>query len=168
MDPKTEKKRMKELKKMSKKTLKQTGQNLMAEHEEVLKRYKDVAKAYNAMTATLLTAIDADDSTTTELARSKVGVLKDELDRLMKREKTLAEEIELVSKSLKNDFDGKSGVWTTVGAWVIGAATTGLSAWGLIKSHKAFEDGSMVDKGTKGLAEKLNGLFNFSGFFKKG
>ena len=80
----------------------------------------------------------------------------------------LAEEIELVSKASKNDFDGKSGAWTTVGAWVIGLSTTALSAVGLYKSHKAFNEGSMVDKGTKSLAERLNGLFSFTGFFKNG
>lgn len=166
MDPKLEKKKVKELKKMSKKTLKQRSQDLMTEHEDVLNRQKKVQASYNGLTDSLVKAIDAKDEGTINLIKSKMAVIEKGLDRLEKREKMLAEEIELVSKAYKNDFDGKSSAWTTAGAWIVGLMTTGLSAWGLVKSHKSFEDGSMVDKGTKGIAERLNGLFSFMNFRK--
>ena len=166
MDPKLEKKKMKEIKKMNNRKLKQRSQDLMAEHEDILERYNGVQKAYNGLVASLIKATDAKDESTTELVKSKMSILEKELDRLSKREKTLAEEIDLIEKAQKNNFDGRSGAWMTAGAWIVGMMTTGLSAWGLVKSHKSFEDGSMVDKGTRGIAERLNGLFSFMNFRK--
>ena len=166
MNSKTEKKKLKELRKENKKTLKQRSQDLMAEHEQTVVAYKTIDTAHRQLTASLIDAINADDKATIELLTSKIGVLDKELDRLSKRDKTLTEEIELISRASKNDFEGQSSKWTTVGAWVIGSATTALSAIGLWKSHKAFNEGSLVDKGTKSLAERLNGLFSFTGFFR--
>lgn len=166
MDPKVEKKRLKELKKMKKKDLKEMQENLAAEHKTVCEKYKTVEMSRNALETALFTAIDAHDNTSVEVIKSKMSHLKDELERLAKRQKELAEELELASRAGKNDFDGKSGAWTTVGAWICGLGTMGLSAWGLHKSHQAFNDGAMIDKGTKGLAERLSGLFSFMQFRK--
>jgi len=166
MDPKTEKKMVKEMKKMKKKELKELCQNLAAEHSAVREKYKLVEANKNRLEKALFAAIDAKDQETAEIIRSKMGVLKDDLERLAKREKALAEECELGSRVSKNDYEGKSSAWTTVGAWIIGGATVALSGWGLFKSHKAFETGEMVDKGTRGLAERMSGLFNFMNFRK--
>jgi len=166
MDSKTEKKMLKGMKKMKKKELKELCQNLAAEQATVRKKYKIVESQKNQLEKALFAAIDAKDTETAEIIRSKMGVLKDDLERLAKREKTLAEECELASKVTKNDYDGKSSAWTTVGAWLIGGATVALSGWGLFKSHKSFENGEMVDKATRGLAERMSGLFNFMNFRK--
>lgn len=166
MDPKEEKRLIKELKNMKKKELREMAMNLADEHENCVKKYKTVEGAKEALETALFNAIDAKDNSTTEIIKSKMTVLKDELDRLSKREKALTEELELVRRAEKNDYDGKSAKWTTIGAWLIGISTTALSAWGITKSHKAFNDGSMVDKTTKGLAERLSGFLSFMNFKK--
>lgn len=166
MDSRTEKQKMKEIQKMNKKTLKQRCQDLMIEHEAELENYRQVQEAYNGLVKSYVKAIQAEDEATAAVVKSKMDVLEKELERLSKREKTLAEEIDLIERAQKNNFDGKSGAWMTAGAWIVGIMTTGLSAWGLVKSHKSFEDGSMVDKGTRGIAERLNGLFSFMNFRK--
>ena len=166
MDPKLEKKKLKELKKMKKKDLKEMTQNLAAEHKAVAEKYRAIEQNKNTLDACLYSAIDAKDQITAELIKTKISHVKEELDRLAKRQKELAEELELSSRAAKNNFDGKSSAWTTVGAWVCGLGTMALSGFGLYKSHKAFSDGTMVDKGTKGLSEKLSGLFSFMQFRK--
>ena len=166
MDSKTEKKMEAKMKTMKKKELKELCQNLAMEQAVVREKYKAVETNKNQLEKALFAAIDAKDTSSAELINSKMSILKDELERLAKREKTLAEECELASKVIKNDYDGKSSAWMTVGAWIIGAATVGLSGWGLVKSHKSFEKGEMVDKATRGLAERMSGLFNFMNFRK--
>lgn len=166
MDPKTEKKMMNAMKKMKKKELREMCQNLAAEHTAIREKYKLVEESKNRLEESLFAAIDAKDVETAEIIRSKMSILKDDLERLVKREKTLAEECELVSRVTKNNFDGKSSAWITAGAWLIGSATVFLSGWGLVKSHKSFETGEMVDKGTRGLAERMNALINFMSFRK--
>ena len=166
MDSKTKNKIEKDMKKMKKRELKELCQNLAADLASTREQYKIVESNKRQLEKSLFTAIDAKDSTTAEIIRSKMGLLNDELERLAKREKALAEECELGSRVAKNDYEGKSSAWTTVGAWVIGGATVFLSGWGLVKSHKTFETGAMVDKGTRGLAERMSGLFNFMNFRK--
>lgn len=166
MDPKTEKKELQKLRKMKKSELKDLQLNLADELSFVRKKYKTTEASKNGLEKSLFDAIDAKDSVTTEIIKSKMSVLKDELERLSKREKSLTEELELASKAAKNDFDGKSGAWMTAGAWLIGITTTVLSGWGLRQSHKAFNDGTMVDKSTRGLAERLSGMLSFMNFKK--
>ena len=166
MDPKVEKKKLKEMKKMKKRDLKEMAANLAVEHKTVCEKYKTVEESRNTLEKGLFAAIDAHDNTSAEVIKSKMTHLKDELERLAKRQKELAEELELVRRAEKNDFEGKSSAWTTVGAWVVGLGTMALSGVGLYKSHKAFNDGTMVDKGTKSLAERLSGLFSFMQFRK--
>jgi len=166
MDPKTQEQMLKEMKKMKKKQLKELQLDLADEQMAVQRKYKEVEASRDKLEKELFDAIDAKDSAKMDDVKAKLSILKDNLERLAKREKALSEELELASKVKKNGFDGESGIWMTVGAWVMGAATTGLSAWGLVKSHKSFEDGTLIDKSTKGLAERLSGLFSFMSFRK--
>lgn len=166
MDKKTEQKKLKELKKMKKKDRKEMEQNLAFEQKLTIERYKVVEANKKALDTALYAAIDAKDQITAEQIKSKITHEVEELERLAKRQKELAEEIELASRAEKNKFDGHSSAWTTVGAWVCGLGTMALSGFGLYKSHQAFDKGAMVDKGTKGLAERLSGLFSFMQFRK--
>jgi flagellar motor switch protein FliG len=82
MDSKTEKKMLKDMKKMKKKELKELCQNLAAEQAAVRKKYKVVEASKNQLEKALFAAIDAKDTETAEIIRSKMGVLKDDLERL--------------------------------------------------------------------------------------
>lgn len=166
MDKKTEQKKLKELKKMKKRDLKEMCQNLASEHRLACENYRTIKESRDSLEATMFSAMDARDEVATELIKSKMIHLKEELEILAKRQKELAEELELASRAAKNDKDGKSSAWTTVGAWVCGLGTMALSGFGLYKSHQAFDKGTMVDKGTKSMAERLSGLFSFIQFRK--
>ena len=169
MNKEIENQKIEELRKMKKRKLKDLEKTLIVERESVVEERNAADASYKTLVRKLVSLTDAKDEDKTEdieKVKSTMAILEKELSRLEKREKALTEELELVSRAFKNDYDGKSGAWTTVGAWIIGAATTGLSAWGLAKSHKAFNDGTMVDKTTRGLAERLSGLFSFMSFRK--
>ena len=162
-NPKTENKIAK-LTRKEKNALASLGENLVNEHKSVAERYKMMDHTYSSLANDLISALNKHDSKEVEDVKAKMLVVKDELDRLSKREKSLSEEIESINKAIKNDFDAKAGMWSTLGAWIIGGGTLILSGFGLVKSHKAFENGDMVDKGTRSLAEKMNALFSFFNF----
>lgn len=167
MNSKTEEKKMKEYKKMKKKKLAELCENLAVEYDDITRKISVMEEAQSGLIKSRNAAIDADDSKTVEICKSKMDVLEKELERLVKRQKAIAEEYELIRRAEKNNFDGKTGVWKTVGAFLIGVGTTAISGWGVVKSHQAFNDGSMVDKATKSLAERASGLMNFFSFLRK-
>ncbi len=167
MNSKLEEKKLKEYKKMKKKKLAELCENLAVEYESVTMKIGEMEAAKGRLQTSWSKAIDAEDSKTAEVCQSKINMLDKELDCLVKRQKTLAEEYELIRRAEKNNFDGKTGVWKTVGAFLIGVGTTAISGWGIAKSHQAFNDGSMVDKATKSLAERASGLMNFFSFLRK-
>lgn len=152
---------------MKKKKLAELCENLAVEYETVTKNIDAMEIAQSGLVKARNAAIDADDNKTVEICKSKMEVLEKELERLVKRQKAIAEEYELIRRAEKNNFDGKTGVWKTVGAFLIGVGTTAISGWGVVKSHQAFNDGSMVDKATKSLAERASGLMNFFSFLRK-
>lgn len=166
MNSKLEEKKLREYRKLKKKKLAELCENLAVELETVTMKINKMEGAQGGLVKSLNAAIDAEDSKTEAVCRSKMAVLEKELERLVKRQKAITEEYELIRRAEKNNFDGKAGAWKTVGAFLIGIGTTAISGWGISKSHKAFEDGSMVDKATKSLAEKASGLMNFFSFLK--
>lgn len=172
---KTDGNKIKILTRKEKDALRQMGETLLKEHDSILKRYKKLETAYTSLATDLVNAYDTEVNDGDDIAekaknrridtiKAKMAVVKDELERLSKRENSISEEVASINKAIKDDFDAKTGAWTTVGAWLIGGASVVLSGWGLAKSHKAFEDGTMVDKPTRGLAERINALFNFFNF----
>lgn len=167
MNSKLEEKKLKEYKKLKKKKLAELCENLAVELETVTMKINKMESAQSGLVKSLNAAIDAEDSKTEEVCRSKMSVLEKELERLVKRQKAITEEYELIRRAEKNNFDGKTGVWKTVGAFLIGVGTTAISGWGVVKSHQAFNDGSMVDKATKSLAERASGLLNYFSFLRK-
>lgn len=167
MNSKLEEKKLKEYKKLKKKKLAELCENLAVELETVTMKINKMESAQSGLVKSLNAAIDAEDSKTEEVCRSKMAVLEKELERLVKRQKAITEEYELIRRAEKNNFDGKTGVWKTVGAFLIGVGTTAISGWGVVKSHQAFNDGSMVDKATKSLAERASGLLNYFSFLRK-
>ena len=167
MNSKTEEKKLKEFKKMKRKKLAELCENLAVEYDGITRKISVMEEAQSGLIKSRNAAIDADDSKTVEICKSKMDVLEKELERLVKRQKAIAEEYELIRRAEKNNFDGKTGVWKTVGAFLIGVGTTVISGWGVVKSHQAFNDGSMVDKATKSLAERASGLMSFFSFLRK-
>ena len=166
MDPKTKKKMEKEMKKMRKKDLREKCEVLAEQHSTVQRRIAAIEKAKSNMETDLFKAIDANDNSTIEIIKSKMTYYKEELDRLTKREKTLAEETELFSKGYEERYSGDSSMWGTVGAWIVGLGSAVISGYGIVKSHKSFNDGSMVDKGTKNIAEKISGIREYLMFWR--
>lgn len=167
MDAKMEKKRMKELKKMNKAALERRRQEFIDDQKDVLRSIRLEESNHATLILNLDTATQAKDASTTTVIESRLRVSERHLEYLNKRERALTEEIELISKAMKSDTEGMSAKWGMVGSWVIGGLGLGLSGWGLYKSHKSFNDGSMVDKGTKSLAEKINPLNLFKMFGRK-
>ena len=167
MNSKLEEKKLKEYKKLKKKKLAELCENLAVELETVTMKINQMESAQSGLMKSLNAAIDAEDSKSEEVCRSKMQVLEKELERLVKRQKAITEEYELIRRAEKNNFDGKTGVWKTVGAFLIGVGTTAISGWGVMKSHQAFNDGSLVDKATKSLAERASGLMNYFSFLRK-
>ncbi len=167
MNSKLEEKKLKEYKKLKKKKLAELCENLAVELETVTMKINQMESAQSGLMKSLNAAIDAEDSKSEEVCRSKMQVLEKELERLVKRQKAITEEYELIRRAEKNNFDGKTGVWKTVGAFLIGVGTTAISGWGVMKSHQAFNDGSLVDKATKSLAERASGLMNYFNFLRK-
>lgn len=167
MNSKTEEKKLKEYRRMKKKKLAELCENLAVEYETVTMKINEMEANKTRLMKAWTASLDAEDNKTAEVCQSKMTALDKELDRLVKRQKALTEEYELIRRAEKNNFDGKTGVWKTVGAFLIGAGTTAISGWGMFKSHQAFNDGSMVDKATKSLAERASGLMNFFSFLRK-
>ena len=82
MDSKNEKKKIKELRKMKKRDLKEMCQNLASEHSAVVVKYKAAEENKNTLDGLLYSAIDAKDQATAELIKSKITHVKEELERL--------------------------------------------------------------------------------------
>lgn len=171
MDNKTKEKKLKEFKKMNKTSLRIKGQDLIDQHDLVSSRLKELQRYHASLTKSLVSAYEADDEekTSVPLIKSQLEAVERELETFAKREKALTEEIELVSRALKNDFEGGSARWSVIGSWVAALGGLGLSGYGMWKSHKTFEDGTMVDKTTKSAAERLkDSVFNmFKSFGRK-
>ena len=164
MDPKTENRLRMLIGKED--PLKRNGKALLEEHLTVLARYSSLDVRYAKLTNDLSAAIEAEDTDEIEKIKASMALIKEELDRLSKREKSLTDEVEMINAARKDDLEGKSAAWKTAGAWFIGTTTLVLRGLGLLASHRAFENGDLVDKQTRSLAERLSGLLNFFNFVK--
>lgn len=170
MDNRTEKKRLKELKKMKKRALITRREEFLDQQKTVSIELEETQQNYNALNRSLISVLESENKDKAEVAevlQHQIEVAEKKLKNLNEREKLLTEEIELMSRALKNDADAKAGKGMLVGSLIMGTVSAGLSGWGLWKSHTSFEDGSMVDKATKSTAERINPFDSFKKFFFK-
>ena len=167
MNKKQEAKRIKELRKLNRGALEKRRQEFIDDQRDVLRAIRLEQQNHSDLIMNLDSATKSKDASTATVIEGRLKVSERHLEYLTKRERALTEEIELIGKALKAEDDSSANKWMTIGSWVIGGAGLGLSGIGLYKSHKAFNDGSMVDKGTKSMAEKINPLNLFKAFGKK-
>ena len=104
MNSKLEEKKLKEYKKLKKKKLAELCENLAVELETVTMKIDKMESAQSGLVKSLNAAIDAEDSKTEEVCRSKMQVLEKELERLVKRQKAITEEYELIRRAEKNNL----------------------------------------------------------------
>lgn len=152
------KKLMKKLERKPKQTLRQERQELQ-DNQKILRVKKAELEARKAQ---LLENLDlakkakkADEVTYLE---SVIKMTKDDISEVSESYMKNAEVLEVYSKVLKNDKEGKSSiVGATVGA-VTGLGALGLGWLSLKKAYQSDLDGSMVNKKALDVFNRLNPL----------
>ena len=156
MDKKQESKCMKELKKLNKVELEKRCQEFLGDLKDVQRAIRLEQQNRADLTLNLDSAMRSKDESTTTIIEGRLKVSERHLDYLTGREKAITEEVDVIKKILKGEDDVALNKLATLGAWFAAGSGLVLSGFGMWKSHKAFNDGSMVDKNTKSLAEKIN------------
>lgn len=158
MDKNEVKKITKKLQKQPKHTLKMERQELqdiqkcLRIKEETLKEHKD------RLRDNLNTAYKAGDGDSITLLEHQIKDIKEEITEISMSYKENSEILEIYSKVLKNDADGRaSNVGAIVGA-VSGLGALGLGAMSLRKAYKTDVEGTMKNKGVLDFFYRLNPL----------
>lgn len=167
MDKKQEKKLMKELRKMNKLALEKRRQEFLDDLKDVQRSIRLEQQNRADLSLNLDSATKSKDSSTAMIIDGRLKVSERHLDYLTKREMALTEEIEVIGKALRSEDDVSANKKMNIASCIVGGAGLGLSGLGLYMSHKGFNDGSMIDKGTKSLAEKINPHSLFKMFQRK-
>lgn len=167
MDKKQERKMLKELRKLNKTALEKRRREFLGDLEAVQRNIRIEQGNRADLIMSLDSAAKSEDSSSATIIEGRLKVSERHLDYLTKRERALTEEIELIGKALKSEDDVSNNKLLTVGSWLAAGSGLVLSGLGLYASHKSFNDGSMVDKGTKSLAEKISPASLFKLFQKK-
>lgn len=171
MDKKTEAKKLKENRKLKKRAVLER-QEYFLDHQKavtleviaVQTKLQNLERAYEIA----LVANDKDyDGPSLAVIKEQMDYFQSKFDSLGKREKMLTEEIELLDRAMKSKSDSKTSKWIALGSIAAVLSSLGLSGFGLVKSYKAFDDGILVDKGTRSLAEKIDPIRIFVSLFGK-
>lgn len=154
----TKKKFMKMLEKKPKQTLKMERQELQDSQAVLRVRQRELDRRLTELKGDLDAARKAKQNDTMILLESQIKGIEDDISKISDSYRKNAEVLEIYSKVLKNDKEGKS---TSVGAAV--GAVTGLGALGLgwLSLKKAYQsdlDGSMVNKKVLDVFNRLNPL----------
>lgn len=154
----TKKKIMKMLEKKPKQTLKMERQELQDSQAVLRVRQRELDRRLTELKDDLDAARKAKQNDTVLLLESQIKGIEDDISKISDSYRKNAEVLEIYSKVLKNDKEGKS---TSVGAAV--GAVTGLGALGLgwLSLKKAYQsdlDGSMVNKKVLDVFNRLNPL----------
>lgn len=157
----------KDIAKFGDKRLTEKMQDLIEQQNQVKKNREDLEPKRDLIRKKLDEAIENHEEKEETVLRKRFELYNDELKKLNERDKLLDEQIELISRALKNTAEGSFSKWNVIGSWFIGLTGLGLSGWGIWKSHRVFETGDMVDKSTKSLAEKINPFALYKLFAKK-
>ena len=154
----TKKKIMKVLAKKPKQTLKMERQELQDQQAVLRVRRSELERRRTELKSDLDTAKAAKQNDNVILLESQIKSIEEDVTKISDSYMKNAEVLEIYSKVLKNDKEGKS---TSVGAAV--GAVTGLGALGLgwLSLKKAYQsdlDGSMVNKKVLDVFNRLNPL----------
>ena len=154
----TKKKFMKMLEKKPRQTLKMERQELQDSQAVLRVRQRELDRRLTELKSDLDAARKAKQNDTVILLESQVKGIEEDISKISDSYRKNAEVLEIYSKVLKNDKEGKS---TSVGAAV--GAVTGLGALGLgwLSLKKAYQsdlDGSMVNKKVLDVFNRLNPL----------
>lgn len=152
------KKIMKRLEKKPKQTLKMERQELQDQQAVLRVHRSELERRRAELKNNLDTARKAKQNDTVILLESQIKSIEEDTSKISDSYMKNAEVLEIYSKVLKNDKEGKS---TSVGAAV--GAVTGLGALGLgwLSLKKAYQsdiDGSMVNKKVLDVFNRLNPL----------
>ena len=152
------KKIMKKLERKPKQTLKMERQELQDQQAVLRVHRSELERRRTELKNDLDAAKKAKQNDTVILLESQIKSIEEDISKISDSYMKNAEVLEIYSKVLKNDKEGKS---TSVGAAV--GAITGLGALGLgwLSLKKAYQsdiDGSMVNKKVLDVFNRLNPL----------
>ena len=152
------KKIMKKLEKKPKQTLKMERQDLQDQQAVLRVHRSELERRRDELKGDLDVARKAKQNDNVILLESQIKSIEDDISKISDSYMKNAEVLEIYSKVLKNDKEGKS---TSIGAAV--GAVTGLGALGLgwLSLKKAYQsdlDGSMVNKKVLDVFNRLNPL----------
>lgn len=170
MDKKTEARKLKENRKLKKRAVLERQEYFLDEQLKVTLEANEVQTKLHSLEKAYEIALSAGkdyEGPSLVVIKEQMTYFRSKLEDLSKREKMLTEEIELLDRAMKSKSDSTSGKWMAFGSIAAVLSSLGLSGFGLVKSYKAFDDGQLVDKGTRSLAEKIDPLRIFGSLFKK-
>lgn len=152
------KKIMKKLERKPKQTLKMERQELQDQQAVLRVHRSELERRRDELKGDLDVARKAKQNDNVILLESQIKSIEDDISKISDSYMKNAEVLEIYSKVLKNDKEGKS---TSIGAAV--GAVTGLGALGLgwLSLKKAYQsdlDGSMVNKKVLDVFNRLNPL----------
>lgn len=152
------KKIMKKLERKPKQTLKMERQELQDQQKVLRVRRSELEAHRDLLKGSLDAAKQAKQNDNVIMLESQIKSVEDDISKISDSYMKNAEVLEIYSKVLKNDKEGKS---TSIGAAV--GAVTGLGALGLgwLSLKKAYQsdlDGSMVNKKVLDVFNRLNPL----------
>ena len=158
MDKNDVKKLTKKLEKKPKHTLKAEREELQDIQKNLRVRKEALATRKDELQDDLNLAYKANDGDSITLLEHQIKTTKDEIDMVSQDYKANAEILEVYSKVLKNDADGRaSNIGAIVGA-VSGAGALVLGGLSLKKAYAADNDGTMKNKGVLDFFYRLNPL----------
>lgn len=154
----TKKKIMKMLEKKPKQTLKMERQELQDSQAVLRVSQRELDRRLSELKGDLDAARKAKQNDTVLLLESQIKSIEDDISKISDSYRKNAEVLEIYSKVLKNDKEGKAtGVGAAVGA-VTGLGALVLGGLSLKKAYQSDLDGSMVNKKVLDVFNRLNPL----------
>ena len=152
------KKIMKKLERKPKQTLKMERQELQDQQAVLRVRRSELERRRVELKADLDAAKKAKQNDNVILLEGQIKSIEDDISKISDSYMKNAEVLEIYSKVLKNDKEGKAtGVGAAVGA-ITGLGALGLGWLSLKKAYQSDIDGSMVNKKVLDVFNRLNPL----------
>lgn len=152
------KKIMKKLQKKPKQTLKMERQELQDSQAVLRVRQRELDRRLTELKSDLDVARKAKQNDNVILLESQIKGIEDDISKISDSYRKNAEVLEIYSKVLKNDKEGKAtGVGAAVGA-ITGLGALVLGGLSLKKAYQSDIDGTMKNKGVLDVFNRLNPL----------
>lgn len=149
------------LKKKPKWKLREERDDLQMEQKNLREKLKELEENLSALQSDEIAALKANDTTTITLLDHKIEVTGKKIARIKADYKENADVLEVYSKVLKNDREGKA---SSRNSW-FGALSTvtgiGLAAFGLKKAYDSDVEGTLINKKTLDWVKGLPIIRNF-------